>query len=173
MSSLSQQRHHHLGICQRCSIFLACWGLAESQTQGRRFSSVCFNKFGGWFWCMLRIESHWLRLFKTSVESVRGLPWGLSSKESTCWCRSHGFDSWVRKMPWRRAWQPTPVDCLEHPMNRGAWWAIIHRVTKYRIQLSDYTATIRFNQTEFWHSCVTIRKSCHLSELLSTIAKCG
>ena len=21
----------------------------------------------------------------------------------------HGFNPWVRKMPWRRAWQPTPV----------------------------------------------------------------
>ena len=21
----------------------------------------------------------------------------------------HGFDLWVRKIPWRRAWQPTPV----------------------------------------------------------------
>ena len=31
------------------------------------------------------------------------------------WCRNHlpcrrlGFNSWVRKIPWRRAWQPTPV----------------------------------------------------------------
>ena len=24
-------------------------------------------------------------------------------------CRRPGFDSWVRKMPWRRKWQPTPV----------------------------------------------------------------
>ena len=23
--------------------------------------------------------------------------------------RRRGFDSWVRKIPWRRAWQPTPV----------------------------------------------------------------
>ena len=23
--------------------------------------------------------------------------------------RIHGFDPWVRKIPWRRAWQPTPV----------------------------------------------------------------
>ena len=23
--------------------------------------------------------------------------------------RDAGFDPWVRKMPWRRAWQPTPV----------------------------------------------------------------
>ena len=24
-------------------------------------------------------------------------------------CRRCGFDPWVRKIPWRRAWQPTPV----------------------------------------------------------------
>ena len=24
-------------------------------------------------------------------------------------CRRHRFDPWVRKIPWRRAWQPTPV----------------------------------------------------------------
>ena len=32
--------------------------------------------------------------------------------ESTCQCRRlrrHGFSPWVRKIPWRRRWQPTPV----------------------------------------------------------------
>ena len=24
-------------------------------------------------------------------------------------CKRHGFDTWVGKIPWRRAWQPTPV----------------------------------------------------------------
>ena len=24
-------------------------------------------------------------------------------------CRSHGFNPWVGKIPWSRAWQPTPV----------------------------------------------------------------
>ena len=24
-------------------------------------------------------------------------------------CRRPGFDTWVRKIPWRRKWQPTPV----------------------------------------------------------------
>ena len=38
-----------------------------------------------------------------------GLPWWLSGKESACQCRRFGFDSWVRKIPWRRKWQPTPV----------------------------------------------------------------
>ena len=33
-------------------------------------------------------------------------------KESTCQCRRLkicGLDPWVRKIPWRRKWQPTPV----------------------------------------------------------------
>ena len=31
------------------------------------------------------------------------------------------FDPWVRKTPWRRKWQPTPVSlCLEDPIDRGA-----------------------------------------------------
>ena len=30
------------------------------------------------------------------------------SKESTCQCRRHGFNPWVRKIPWRRKWQPAP-----------------------------------------------------------------
>jgi len=41
-----------------------------------------------------------------------GFPGGTSGKEPTCQCRKHkrhGFDPWVRKIPWRRAWQPTPV----------------------------------------------------------------
>ena len=38
-------------------------------------------------------------------------PGGASGKEPTCQCRSErcGFDPWVGKIPWRRAWQPTPV----------------------------------------------------------------
>ena len=37
---------------------------------------------------------------------------GTSGKEPACHCRRcrrRGFDPWVGKIPWRRAWQPTPV----------------------------------------------------------------
>ena len=37
---------------------------------------------------------------------------GASGKEPTCQCKRfkrRGFDPWVRKIPWRRAWQPIPV----------------------------------------------------------------
>ena len=39
----------------------------------------------------------------------RGLPRRLSGKESACQCRRHRLDPWVRKIPWERKWQPTPV----------------------------------------------------------------
>ena len=42
------------------------------------------------------------------VESVE-LPRRLSGQESTCQCRRCGFYPRVRKIPWRRKWQPTPV----------------------------------------------------------------
>ena len=38
-----------------------------------------------------------------------GIPRWLSGKESTCQCRRcrrRGFKPWVRKIAWRRAWQP-------------------------------------------------------------------
>ena len=41
-----------------------------------------------------------------------GFPGGASGKEPPCQCRRLkrcGFDPWVRKMPWSRKWQPTPV----------------------------------------------------------------
>ena len=40
---------------------------------------------------------------------VFSLPWWLSGKESACKLRRYGFNPWVRKIPWRRKWQPTPV----------------------------------------------------------------
>ena len=40
---------------------------------------------------------------------------------------------------WRRKWQPTTVSCLWNPIDRGAWQATVHGVTKSQTQLSDWT----------------------------------
>ena len=42
-------------------------------------------------------------------------PGGASAQEPTCQCRRCkrcGLNTWVRKIPWRRAWQSTPVFLL-------------------------------------------------------------
>ena len=48
--------------------------------------------------------SHKIRVIK-----IKGLPWWLSSQESTWKYRRLGFNPWVGKIAWRRKWQPTPV----------------------------------------------------------------
>ena len=32
---------------------------------------------------------------------------------------------------------PLQYSCLENPMDRGAWWTMVHRVTKSQTGLSD------------------------------------
>ena len=47
-----------------------------------------------------------------SLPSNSGFPGVTSHKEPTCQCRRHkrcGFDPWVSKIPWRRAWEPTSI----------------------------------------------------------------
>ena len=52
-----------------------------------------------------------MRTHLIAREAGYGLPWWLSGKESACnvgAAGSHGFDPWVGKVLWRRAWQPVP-----------------------------------------------------------------
>ena len=57
-------------------------------------------------------ELNWTENLVKHYEDMRGFPGGTSGKESACQCRKcrrHGFDPWVRKIPWSRKCQPTPV----------------------------------------------------------------
>ena len=67
------------------------------------------------------------------------LPRWCSAKESACQyrkCKGHGFNSWVRKIPWSRKWQPTPV-FLPGEFHRQRLAATAHEVTKSWTQLSN------------------------------------
>ena len=48
----------------------------------------------------------------------------------------------------RRQWHPTPVLLPGKSMDRGAWWAAVHGVTKSRTRLSDFTFTFLFHALE-------------------------
>ena len=43
---------------------------------------------------------------------------------------------------------PLQYSCLENPIDRGAWWAIVHGVAKSRARLSDFTFTFHFHALE-------------------------
>ena len=49
---------------------------------------------------------------------------------------------------------PLQYSCLEDPMDRGAWWATVHRLAKSWTRLSDFTHSLMYG-CESW----TIKKS--------------
>ena len=97
---------------------------------------ITFNGMDGGGWT--RITALYPKVWASPVS-----PW---VKKKIClpcwshrWCR---FNPWVWKFPWMRTWQAIPVFCLESPMDRGAWWAVVHRVTLSQTwlkQLSTHT----------------------------------
>ena len=86
---------------------------------------------------------------------ITGLPRWLSGKGSACQCRRYEFSPWVRKIPWRREWQPTPV-FLEYPMNREAWWATVHGAARSQRQLSNWAHYIMNYTTLYCHIITAI-----------------
>ena len=46
------------------------------------------------------------------------------------------------RSPGERNGNPLQYSCLENPIDRGAWWATVHRVTKSRTKLSDFTRSL-------------------------------
>ena len=54
------------------------------------------------------VPAHNLSHATLRADGIIWLPWWLSGKES-CQCKRREYDPWVRKISWRRKWQPTPV----------------------------------------------------------------
>ena len=52
------------------------------------------------------------------------------------------LDPWVRKILWRRKWQPTPVLLPGESHDGGGWQAIVHGVTNSQTGLSDFTHSL-------------------------------
>ena len=58
------------------------------------------------------------------------------------------------RSPGREHGDPLQYTCLENPMDRGAWWATVHRVAKSWTQLeqpSIQACTVMFKVLEFYH----------------------
>ena len=65
------------------------------------------------------------------------LPWWLSGKESTCNAGDTGSIPGSGRYPGGRHGNPLQYSCLGNAINRGAWWAAVHGVTKHQTQLGD------------------------------------
>ena len=65
-----------------------------------------------------------------------GFPGGSGGKESACNVGEPGSIPGSRRSPGKGSGYPLQYSWLENPMDRGAWWATVHEVTKIRTPLS-------------------------------------
>ena len=70
-----------------------------------------------------------------------GFPGGSDCKESACNAGDPSSITGLGRSPGEGSGNPFQYSCLENPMDRGAWWATVHGVTKSRTQLSNFTFT--------------------------------
>ena len=73
----------------------------------------------------------------SSQKNIQGFPGDSDSKESTCSIGDLGSIPGSGRPPGGSHGHPLQYSCLENPMDRGAWQAIVHGVTKSQTQLSD------------------------------------
>ena len=90
----------------------------------------------------------WQAIFYFSLDTVRG--------SSVCpQCRRPGFDPWVRKILWRRKWQPTPVFL---PGESHGWRSLVGYSPRGREE-SDTTERLHFHFHSWgnWGSYIYIK----------------
>ena len=91
--------------------------------------------------CMLQKKDHWMRSLK-----MQDLVCGGSDGKSVCLqCRRPRFNPWVRKIPWRRIWQPSPVFL---PGKFHGWRSLVgYSPWGCKERLSDFTFSFHFQVT--------------------------
>ena len=73
--------------------------------------------------------------------------WSLSSGIRQTWIWTSALPGSIPgsgRSPGEGNGNPLQYSCLGNPMDRGAWWATVHRVAKSQTQLSDFTFTFTF-----------------------------
>ena len=73
----------------------------------------------------------------------KGFPGSSEVKASACNTGELGLIPRLGRSPGEGKSNPLQYSCLENPIDRGAWWAILHRVAKSWTRLSDFTFTVQ------------------------------
>ena len=68
---------------------------------------------------------------------MSGFPGGLVVKESSCQTGDTGLTPGLGRSHGEWNGNPLQYSCLGNPIDRGAWWATVHGITKSWIQLSE------------------------------------
>ena len=88
------------------------------------------------------------RLSSSSSTPTMGYPGGSVVKNPPTNAGDSGWILGLGRSPGEGNGNPLQCSCLENPMDRGAWWAIVHGVVRDRTRLSDFTFTSHFHALE-------------------------
>ena len=89
-----------------------------------------------YYWLKICPSDSYVETHSLIVMILRGMTFGkgiTGGKALTCQCRRqkrYSSDFGVRKIPREGHGNPLQYSWLENPMDTGAWWATVHRVTK-------------------------------------------
>ena len=111
----------------------ASWGSCELQKCPAR--NVPRESWSQQFVRKLKLHNH-------QALQTMGFPCSSVGKESACSTGDPGSIPGLGRSPREGNGNPLQYSCLENSMDRGAWWAIVHGVTKSRTQLSNYIIII-------------------------------
>ena len=103
MSKLSKADQRPGGWMRQIRKNIMCWAW-RAWIYSSNDGMCCFRKLK-----FKKRKRKQLQTFYGVDREHKGLPRWHSDKESSFQCRRCGFDPWIRKIPWRRKRQPTPV----------------------------------------------------------------
>ena len=78
----------------------------------------------------------------------RGFPGRSDGKEFSCNPGDLGSILGAGRSPGEGNGYPLQYSCLEDSIDRGAWWVIVHGITKSQTQLSDFTFLLTLTSIE-------------------------
>ena len=94
------------------------------------------------WWSFHNIYKYWMSVYIRNKCNVvcqfsqliinGGFPGSSIGKESACSAKDPGSIPGSGRSPGEGNSNPLQDSCLENPMNRGAWWATVHGVTRVR-----------------------------------------
>ena len=68
-------------------------------------------------------------------KEIWGFPGGSVAKNPPANAGDGWFEPWVEKIPGEGNGNPLQCSCPGNPMDRGAWWTMVHGVTRVRHDL--------------------------------------
>ena len=77
---------------------------------------------------------------RQSESIILWFPGGSDDKASACHAADLSSIPGLGRSSGEGNGNPLQYSCLENPMDRGAWWAIVHGVTKSQTCLSEFTS---------------------------------